>query len=171
VWPPHESVRIIYRRDGARRATRRNPIVIETRELFAQHNLRCTRQRVAVYEALCECKCHPTAEQLFQLVKPRTDKLSLATVYNALEALCTAELVRRMPTTNGSCRYDADTSEHLHVRFPSTAEIEDVPRDLGSKLTEQLPQDVIEEIEAAMGIKIDAVSVQLLASRRPQPGQ
>ena len=141
----------------------------DTRALFAKHNLRCTRQRVAVYEALCECKCHPTAEELFRIVKPRTDKLSLATVYNALEALCGAELVQRMPTTNGSCRYDADTSEHPHVRYPETAEIDDVPRELGNKLIERLPQDVLEEIESEMGIRIDWVSVQLLASRRIDP--
>src|SRR6185503_2137091 len=41
-----------------------------TRELFERHRLRCTQQRVALYEALASCKSHPTAEELFQYVKP-----------------------------------------------------------------------------------------------------
>jgi len=72
-----------------------------TRELFAKHSLRCTRQRMAVYEALLSCDSHPTAEELFRLVKPRTERLSLATIYNTLEALEDVGLVRRMPTTDG----------------------------------------------------------------------
>ena len=108
--------------------------MISTRELFAQHQLRCTQQRMAVYETLRASDAHPTAEELFRLVKPKTDKLSLATVYNTLDALCEAGLVRRMPTTNGCCRYDADTSEHLHIRFRDTSQIRDVPQHLSERL-------------------------------------
>ncbi len=139
-----------------------------TRDLFAKHTLRCTRQRQALYEALRACKTHPTAEELYRIVQSdgslaRTPGLSRATVYNTLEALCRAGLVRRLPTTNGCCRFDADTSEHLHLRFRDTQEIRDVPVHLGDRLVAAMPQNVLNEIERAMGVRIDGVNIQLVA--------
>ena len=137
-----------------------------TRELFTGHRLRCTTQRVALFEALSECKSHPTAEELFSIVKPCMSSLSLATVYNTLDALCDAGLACKMPTAAGSSRYDADTTDHLHVRLQDTGEIRDVPVDLGRRLLERLPQSVIEDIEREMGLTIDGVNVQLIGRRR-----
>ena len=136
-----------------------------TRELFAQHNLRCTSQRLALYEALHVCKTHPTAEELFGQVKPRMDSLSLATVYNTLDALCDAGLAKKLPTPRGTCRYDADMSEHLHIRFQDSGEIQDVPERLGSRLLQRLPQSVLREIEQELGVTIDGINVQFLAHR------
>lgn len=133
-----------------------------TRELFNRHSLRCTKQRIALYDALCQCASHPTAEELYRMVRPRTSGLSRATVYNTLEALCKAGLATRLPTPNGCCRYDADMSHHLHVRLTDSAEIRDVPADLGARLIENLPKDVLQEIERRMGLKLQGVSVQLL---------
>jgi Fe2+ or Zn2+ uptake regulation protein len=137
---------------------------MSTRELFNRHSLRCTRQRVALYDALCSCVSHPTAEELYRMVQPHTSGLSRATVYNTLEALCKAGLARQLPTTNGCCRYDADTTDHLHLRVCDTAEIRDVPEDLGALLIESLPKDVLAEIERRMGVTIQGVNVQLLGT-------
>jgi Fe2+ or Zn2+ uptake regulation protein len=136
-----------------------------TRDIFAEHKLRCTQQRVAVYEALLASTGHPTADELFQIVKSNTDRLSLATVYNSLEALHSAGLIRKMPMSNGTCRYDSDLHPHLHVRFPATAEIEDVPKLLGERLLQGIPHHVLEEIADELGIRIDGLSIQLLATR------
>lgn len=133
------------------------------RELFAAHQIRCTRQRAAVYEALRDCHSHPTAEALFKLVQPQLDGISLATVYNTLEALCRVGLVRKLPTESGCCRYEADTDDHLHIRFADSSEIADVPHHLGSQLLENLPKDVIDRIEREMGVKIEGVAIQLIA--------
>jgi Fe2+ or Zn2+ uptake regulation protein len=120
---------------------------------------------MAVYDALHAAKSHPTAEELYRAVKPRILSLSLATVYNTLEALCKVGLVHKLPTNNGSCRYDADTREHLHISFRDTAEIKDVPTLLSCRLIQALPRSVLEEIEQEMGVRIDGVSVQLFAHR------
>ena len=119
---------------------------------------------MAVYDALCACEHHPNAEELYRFVKPRTEKLSLATVYNSLETLTGAGLVRRLPTTNGGCRYDADTSEHLHVCFRSGSEILDVPAELSARLIEGVPRDVMDAIGRHLGVRIDGVCVQLIVT-------
>lgn len=133
-----------------------------TRELFQKHQLRCTRQRLALYEALRQTTGHPTAEELYLMARTKRDPMSRATVYNTLEALCRAGLARRMPTVSGCCRYDADTSDHLHFRCRATARIHDVPPELGRQLLEGMPKGVLAQIEKSMGVKIEAVSVQLL---------
>jgi Fe2+ or Zn2+ uptake regulation protein len=140
------------------------------RELFAGRHLRCTAQRHALYEALLRDNSHPTAEELFRQVKPLMSRLSLATVYNTLEALCKVGLARKLPTNNGRCRYDADTSEHLHVCFRDDGVIEDVPDELGDRLIQQLPRSVITQIERELGVEVDGLNVQLLVRRaRPRP--
>ncbi|MHC4649968.1 MAG: Fur family transcriptional regulator [Planctomycetota bacterium] len=135
------------------------------RELFAGRHLRCTAQRRALYEALLRDNNHPTAEELYRRVKLQMSRLSLATVYNTLEALCKVGLVRKLPTNNGRCRYDADPSEHLHVCFRDDGVIEDVPNELGDRLIQQLPRSAIAQIERELGVEVDGLSVQLLVRR------
>jgi Fe2+ or Zn2+ uptake regulation protein len=145
-----------------------------TRDLFATHNLRCTRQRQALYEVLRACKTHPTAEELYRMTQcdcamTAAPAMSRATVYNTLEALCRAGLVRRLPTVGGCCRFDADTSEHLHVRFRDTQEIRDVPPHLGERLVSAMPRQTLATIEKTLGVRIDGVNIQLIVSRS-EPG-
>ncbi len=136
-----------------------------TKELFCDCKLRCTRQRAALYEALVEHHDHPTAEQLYRRVRRRTARLSRATVYNTLEALCRAGLARKLQTNNSCCRYDADTTEHLHLCFRETGEIADLPDGLGRKLLDRVRRSVIAEIERELDVEVDDLSIQLLARR------
>jgi hypothetical protein len=48
--------------------------------------LRCTLQRLAVYDHLARSPDHPTVEDVYQSVRSAIPKISLATVYKALEA-------------------------------------------------------------------------------------
>jgi Fe2+ or Zn2+ uptake regulation protein len=139
------------------------------RELFAGRHLRCTAQRRALYEALLRENGHPSAEELYRQVKPEMSRLSLATVYNTLEALCKVGLARKLPTNNGCCRYDADTREHLHVCFREDGAIADLPDELGHRLLQQLPRSVVEQIERDLDVEVDGLNLQLLV-RRTRPG-
>ena len=59
-------------------------------------DLRLTRQRREVYDILMEQRDHPTATELFIKVKERVPTISLATVYNCLETLTGAGLVKQV---------------------------------------------------------------------------
>jgi len=65
--------------------------------LFAEHGLRCTQQRVALYQALAMTEAHPTADELHRWVSERLPGVSVATVYNCLEAFCKAGIVQKLP--------------------------------------------------------------------------
>ena len=138
-----------------------------TRCLFEKSGLRFTRQREVLYESLAATKSHPTADELFQSVRAIESGLSLATVYNTLEALIEAGLVRRIPCVigSGACRFDADTSHHVHIAT-GDGRVHDVPEDLSRRLLSGIPQEVVSDLERRLGVRIDGLNVQLLASRQ-----
>ena len=133
------------------------------RDVFTQHGLRCTRQRVALYQALRDNHSHPTAEELYKQVQTCAGSMGRGTVYNTLETLCKAGLARQMPTASGTCRYDADTAGHVHVQMIETSEIRDVPVELAEQLVKGLPKAVVADIERALGVHIDGACIQLIS--------
>ena len=139
-----------------------------TRALFEQHGLRCTRQREVLYEALAATKCHPTADELFQTVKSGDASLSLATVYNTLEAFTEVGLARRIPCPvgTGPSRFDADTTDHVHLAL-ADGQVRDVPHDLSRQLLSGIPASVVADLERRMGVRVAGLTVQVVA--RPDP--
>jgi Fur family peroxide stress response transcriptional regulator len=77
--------------------------------------VRVTAQRLAVYRALAEDRGHPTAEAVFARVRRHMPTLSLATVYRILDALERESLVRRVSSTGGVARFDANVEPHQHL--------------------------------------------------------
>lgn len=141
----------------------------EIRELFQRHNLRCTRQRELVYAALAETRSHPTAEELFTSVRAQDDGLSLATVYNTLEAMTGSGLCSRIPCATGAgpCRYDAMTSPHVHVTL-ADGRVVDVPEDLSERLLSHVPSDLLAEVGHRLGVRVGRLNVQVVES---EPGR
>jgi len=134
----------------------------QAKERFCKCGLRCTRQRETIFRALEATDAHPTAEELYKLVRGSDQSLSLATVYNALEAFCDRGLARRLATTCGPARYDADVSEHLHVQ-DSDGKIHDVPRDLSDQFYDSVGEDLMNKIADAMGMNIAGARIELAA--------
>ncbi len=132
--------------------------------LFRSRGLRRTKQREAIYGALAASRAHPTAEELFAVVRGGESCLSLATVYNTLEAFVAAGLAQRVPPADGfaSCRYDADTTPHAHVEL-SDGRVMDVPSDLSGRLLAGIPGALIAEIEHRLDVSVRGLSLRVLA--------
>lgn len=73
-----------------------------------------SRKRQAVLEALCATREHPTAEMLYQQLKPSYPELSLGTVYRNLSVLAEEGLAVSVVRVAGQERYDATTVPHAH---------------------------------------------------------
>ena len=71
---------------------------------------RYSRQRELIYEALRQTEQHPTAEMIYQWLKPANPSLSLGTVYRNLNLLADEGAIRRMAFPVE--RYDAETMPH-----------------------------------------------------------
>jgi Fe2+ or Zn2+ uptake regulation protein len=137
------------------------------RAVFERLGLRCTRQRVEIYEALRASKAHPTAEELFSVVRQGQPGLSLATVYNTLDVLCTNGLCRKLPSADTVARYDADVTDHVHVTMPD-GRVRDVPSELGDRILRSVPAPLLGEVAARLGVDIRQLRIELLADR-PTP--
>ncbi len=124
--------------------------------------LRPTRQRAAIYSVLASTDSHPTAVELHEMVQQFEPSLSLATVYNTLDALTGASLCQKLPPTGPETawRYDADTSEHVHAATPAGRWI-DLPPKLSQRLLDSLDPAILAEIERATGCKVLRATVQL----------
>ncbi len=127
-----------------------------TRDTLIAHGLRCTRQRESIYDALKACRSHPTADELKQLVPGA----STATVYNTLEALCSAGLCTKLVTDGAAARFDADQHEHTHIVLED-GRIVDVPDDLSEMLSSSLSAETIAAIESRMGVRVQDVRIEL----------
>lgn len=88
---------------------------------------RCTRQRVAVFNYLSSVHSHPTAEEVFEAVKPVVPSISLATVYKSLEALVSCKLAAKLCFGDGPARYDCRSDNHYHLRCLHTGQVRDLP--------------------------------------------
>ena len=132
------------------------------RAVFKLHGLRCTRQRELIYEVLASSKTHPTADELFQMVRADEPGLSLATVYNTLDVFTERGLCRRLPSAqnNGPSRYDIDTEQHVHILLDN-GRVFDVPEDLASMLECSLPPSFVEEVQRRLGVRITGYHLHL----------
>ena len=94
-----------------------------------QHaGMRITPQRVAICELLSTSEEHPTAAMIFDELKPRFTSLSLATVYNTLDALVGLGVVNVLGHAgDDKVHYDADTEPHVNLACISCSKIIDIP--------------------------------------------
>ena len=79
-----------------------HPAAERVRAALEKAGSRYTQQRAAVYAYLEQVQSHPTAEEVYKAVQSRLPCISLATVYNALEALVEARLANKLTYGDGS---------------------------------------------------------------------
>ena len=134
-----------------------------TRSTLRAHALRCTPQRELIYAALAAGRTHPTAEELLVIVRESDPGISLATVYNALDAFTQAGLARRLPPAGGvgPCRFDADMHEHLHVSL-ADGRVVDLPPALAGALRDATGPDFRAALAAHLGLPVADVAIQIV---------
>jgi len=81
---------------------------------LASRGFRFTPQREHVYSVLMDKRDHPTAEQVFIRAKNQMPDISMATVYNCLDALVECGLVRQVTLDRGATHFCPNMTEHCH---------------------------------------------------------
>ncbi len=95
-------------------------------ELLRSRGFKVTPQRLAIYDALCKSKAHPSAEMLFAELLPHYPGLSLATVYKTVDILRELGLIQVLNAGEDSFRYDAMMEEHSHIRCLKCNRVDDL---------------------------------------------
>jgi Fur family peroxide stress response transcriptional regulator len=89
--------------------------------------LKLTPQRMAIVKELASDETHPTAQEIFERLRPGLPTMSFATVYNTLGALSSARLCAAMSLSPGSGRFDPNMTPHHHVVCDVCGAVRDVP--------------------------------------------
>jgi Fur family peroxide stress response transcriptional regulator len=89
--------------------------------------LKLTPQRMAIVKELASDETHPTAQEIFDRLRPGLPTMSFATVYNTLGALAEAGLCASMSLSPGSARFDPNMTPHHHIVCDVCGSVRDVP--------------------------------------------
>ena len=94
--------------------------------------LKLTPQRIAIVRELADDLTHPTAQALFDRLRPAFPTMSFATVYNTLEALTGCGLIQTVRSLDqgGAVRFDPNAAPHHHAICDACGTIHDVPIEL-----------------------------------------
>jgi len=97
---------------------------------------------------------HPTADEMYEMIRKRLPRISLGTVYRNLEILSEKGVIQKLSVGGTKKRFDGDVSEHYHLRCTSCGRVDDV----------DLPPDTSldEKVESMSGYKIDRHSMEFI---------
>jgi Fe2+ or Zn2+ uptake regulation protein len=118
--------------------------------------LKMTPQRIAIVRLFAEATTHPTAQDLFEKLRPAYPSMSFATVYNTLDTLARTGLagIVRLPGKRGdAARFDPNTSAHHHAVCDGCGSVLDV----NASTLAPTPAAVRKVRRAAPGFSVRAV--------------
>jgi Fe2+ or Zn2+ uptake regulation protein len=102
-----------------------SPTGLQCRMALLGADVRLTPHRREVFEVLASSTDHPTATDVFDRAKVRSPGISLATVYNCLEHLTSAGLIKQVHLERGQSRYCANLHEHVHFHCETCGKVID----------------------------------------------
>jgi Fur family ferric uptake transcriptional regulator len=86
-----------------------------------------TCQRQIILEELGKVTSHPTADEVYQMVRRRLPRISLGTVYRNLEVLSQHGLIQKLELGGTLRRFDGNVDSHYHIRCIHCGRVDDLP--------------------------------------------
>ncbi|WP_066637899.1 Fur family transcriptional regulator [Desulfolucanica intricata] len=83
-------------------------------DMLKKLGLRATPQRLAILKLLQGNTAHPSAEEIYNKLKPDFPSLSLTTVYNTLESLAEGGMIQEIRIDCSRRRFDPNPQPHYH---------------------------------------------------------
>ena len=99
-----------------------------------QSNLRMTRQRKVILEELHKVRTHPSADEVYEMVRRRLPRISLGTVYRNLEILSESGDIQKLEPGSSLKRFDGNPQAHHHIRCVQCDRIVDADLDVEIKI-------------------------------------
>jgi len=87
---------------------------------------RNTPQRKVILEELCAVHSHPTAAELYEIVRRRLPRISLGTVYRNLEVLYEDGQIDKLELAGAETRFDGNLEPHCHARCTACGKVTDL---------------------------------------------
>ena len=112
----------------------------------SDENIKMTRQRKVILDVLEKSDRHPTVDELYELVRKKLPRISIATVYRNLEALSDAGMVQKLEFAGCQKRFDKTVINHYHIRCLDCGKVEDLPPEPSEGLQEEFVPETKYEI-------------------------
>ena len=99
---------------------------------------RMTLQRKTILNILRQTKSHPSADEIYELVRKQLPRISLGTVYRNLELLAKMGLIQKLELGGTIKRFDWNPNKHYHIRCLVCGQVDDAPIAPLNKLEDEL---------------------------------
>ena len=113
----------------SRHLTKNFHTTLEKREKTLQktQNRRMTLQRKTILEVLRQTNFHPSADEIYMMVRERLTRISLGTVYRNLEVLSESGFIQKLELGGTIKRFDWNPEKHYHIRCLKCGRVDDAP--------------------------------------------
>ena len=108
---------------------------------------RHSEKRDAILNCLRQTKVHPTAEWIYQKLKPEYPNLSLGTVYRNLDQLAKDGEIQKLEMPDGPDCFDHRLQRHYHAKCSRCGRVFDIEMDY--------MEDLAHRVKDAYGFAID----------------
>ena len=99
---------------------------------------RMTRQRQIILEELRKVDSHPSADEVYEMVRKRLPRISLGTVYRNLEILSQKGEIQKLELGCALKRFDGIAANHHHIRCIHCGRVVDAPEDFDVTINHDL---------------------------------
>ena len=89
-------------------------------------NMRLTTQRQIILEELRKVTSHPTANDVYDMVRKRLPRIGLGTVYRNLELMAESGIIMKLEVGGTQKRFDATVESHYHIRCVGCGKVDDI---------------------------------------------
>ena len=86
-----------------------------------------TRQRQIILEELRKVVTHPSADEVYEMVRKRLPRISLGTIYRNLEILSENGDIQKLELGCTLKRFDGNAKNHYHIRCIQCDRMADAP--------------------------------------------
>ena len=108
--------------------------------------MRLTTQRQIILEELAKVKTHPTASELYDMVRKRLPRIGLGTVYRNLELMAENGMILKLEVGGTQKRFDATTETHYHIRCSGCGKVDDIDTPVMDELVREAAESTAYEI-------------------------
>jgi len=118
--------------------------------------LRRSRQRDVILRELKNVTSHPTASEIYEMVRVEIPNISLGTVYRNLEQLVDHGSIQKLEISGKQARFDGNPEMHTHLRCAGCNKVIDVD-DPPIELIQDIPDEICNH--EILGLSIEYVGL------------
>lgn len=94
-------------------------------EKCKQHNLKVTPQRISIHQAVVQLKNHPSADDIYKIVKKQFPNISFDTVNRTLLTFSQIGIIKIVESYRVARRFDPNLKNHHHLHCTQCEKIID----------------------------------------------